>query len=98
MSGMPPPPPGSPPYQPGPRTDGAAIAALILAIASFVLCPVLPAVAALFVASAGRRNIAASGGTVQGLNLCQIATVTAWVNIALFVGGALLAAGVLMAS
>ncbi|HEY0399041.1 MAG TPA: hypothetical protein VGF00_11670 [Acidimicrobiia bacterium] len=96
MSGSPPP-PGSQPYQPVARTDGAAIAALVLAIASFVICPVIPAIVALVVASTARRNIAASGGAVQGLGLCQAATIVAWVNIGLFVGGALLAALVLLA-
>ena len=97
MSG-PPPPPGYGPYGPVARTDGGSIAALILAIASYVVCPVVPAVVALFVAAAARRNIAAAGGATQGQNLCLIATILSWVNIGLFVGVAVLATVVLLAA
>jgi hypothetical protein len=65
------------------RISGQAVTALVLAIASFVLLPLLPAIAALFVASSAKQTIVASGGAVQGGNLCTIATFTAWVNIGL---------------
>ena len=99
MSGLPPmpPPPGSLPYPPAGRTDGAAIAALVLAIASFVFCPVIPAIVALFVASTAKRNIAASGGAIGGYGLCQWAIGVAWVNIGLFVGAVVLGALLLVA-
>lgn len=63
------------------RTSGAAISALVLAVASFVVVPFVPAVAAILVAARARRTIAASGGAVRGLNLCAIARVVAWVNL-----------------
>jgi hypothetical protein len=98
MTGPPPPPPGSQPFPTGGRTDGAAIAALILAISSFVICPVIPAVVALVVTSTARKNIAASGGVLQGENLCQVATVVAWINIGLFVALVVVGALVLVAA
>lgn len=76
-------PPGYGPAGPVGRTDGGAIAALVLSIVSFVVCPIVPAIVALFVASSARKKIAASGGALQGENLCQIATILSWVNLAL---------------
>ena len=81
------PPPGySPPpgygygYAP-PSTDGNAIAALILAIASFLVCPVIPAIIALVLAGSAKRNILASGGAKQGLGMVTAAKIVAWANI-----------------
>jgi hypothetical protein len=93
--GYPPPPPGyvgAPGYgsypgsygYPGataPRTDGTAIAALVLAIVSFLLCPLIPAVVALALIPASRRNIAASGGAVEGASLLTAAKWIAWINV-----------------
>lgn len=97
--GQPPPPPPPPGYGPQPppqyygsyaqppKTDGSAIAALVLAIASFAVCPVIPAIVALFLASNAKKNIAASGGTVTGESLVQVATIVSWINIGLGVLG-----------
>lgn len=80
---------GAPPiYGPGygaPATDGTAIAALILAISSFVICPVIPAIIALVLAANAKRTIAASGGAKTGAGLITAARVISWVNIALAV-------------
>ncbi len=69
------------------ETDGSAIAALVLAIASFVVCPVIPAIVALFLASNAKKNIAASGGTLTGESLAQVATIVSWINVGLGVLG-----------
>jgi len=74
--------PGYPVYGP-PANEGNAIAALILSISSFVICPVIPAVIALILAGVAKRNIIASGGTKGGLGLVTAARVISWVNIAL---------------
>ena len=85
------PPPGYPPYQPYPhygpprQTEGLAIAALILAIASFVACPVIPAVVALILAAGAKRNIELSGGAKEGLGMVTAARVIAWINVGLAV-------------
>jgi hypothetical protein len=60
-----------------------AVAALILAIISFVFCPVIPAVIALVLASNAKKNIAASGGMLGGEGLVTAATVISWINIGL---------------
>ena len=80
-----PPYPPYPPYQYGPtrETEGLAIAALILAIASFVICPVIPSIVALILAASARRNIDESGGMKDGLGLVTAARIIAWVNLGL---------------
>lgn len=97
----PPPAPGAPGYGPPPghgpgygapqQTDAKAIVALVLAIGSFVVFPFLPAIAALFVAGAARRDIDAAGGRLTGSGLVTAAKVVAWVNIGLSVAGVLVA-------
>ena len=68
---------------PAPRTDGTATAALILAIASFVVCPVIPAVISLVLIPSSRRNIAASGGAVGGEGLLAAAKIVSLINLGL---------------
>ncbi|MDQ3147293.1 MAG: hypothetical protein M3R01_10265, partial [Actinomycetota bacterium] len=95
----PPPPPGwgpGPAYpQPGygyytpPQTDSSAIIALVLAIASFVICPLFPAIAALFVANSADDSIRASGGAKTGDGLVKGARIVSWINIGLTAAGIL---------
>jgi hypothetical protein len=68
-----------------PRTDTRAAVALVLAIVSFVLLPLVPAVVALVLAARSRRDIAASGGRLTGEGLAQAARVLAWINLVLCV-------------
>lgn len=89
------PPPGPSGYQQygypgyaGPRkTEGNAIAALVLAICSFIVCPLIPAVVALFLASAAKRNINASNGALDGESLVTAAKIISFINIGLCVLG-----------
>ena len=83
---------GQPPGWGGPgaagppsQTDGKAIAALALAISSFVIFPFIAAVIALFLAPAAKRDIAASGGRLGGDGLVTAAKIIAWINIAMCV-------------
>ena len=93
------PPPGPPGYQqygqPGyavPRkTEGNAIAALVLSICSFIVCPLIPAVVALFLASSAKRNIDASNGALDGESLVTAARIISWINIGLCLLGIVLA-------
>jgi hypothetical protein len=88
----PPPQPWGGPGPGGPtQTETKAVVALVLAIASWLLIPVVPAVAALFVGSAARRDIDASGGRLTGDGLVTAAKVVAWANIVLSVAGVVLA-------
>ena len=53
----------------GPQTSSNAIIALILAIVSWAVCPIIPAIVALVLASSAAKEIEASGGRVQGAGL-----------------------------
>jgi quinol-cytochrome oxidoreductase complex cytochrome b subunit len=82
--------PGYPPYPQygysAPKeNDGSAIAALIASILAWVFCPIVPAVVALFLASAADRSIAASGGRKSGTGMAKAARIISWANIAFFV-------------
>jgi hypothetical protein len=76
------PPPGAP-YPAPPQTDGDAVGALVLAVASFVVCPVVAAIVALVLARQSQRKIAASGGRLTGEGVNQAARIIAWTHIGL---------------
>lgn len=65
-------------------TPGKATAALVLAIVSYFTCPVVLAIVALVLASSASREIAASGGRLEGESTLKTARIVAWVNIVLF--------------
>lgn len=79
----PPPVPGAPypGWQPAPQTDGKAIAVLVLAICSWVVFPVIPAIVALALAPGASRDIAASGGRLTGEGLIRAGRIVAWINL-----------------
>lgn len=89
---MPPAPP--PTYGPTPQTSNSAVAALVLAIVSWVLCPVIPAIIALVFANKAEREIAISNGWVTGGGLVTASKIVAWINIGLY--AALIAIGILV--
>jgi hypothetical protein len=74
--------PGANPYAP-PRTEGTAIAALILSIVSWVFCPLIAAVVALVLAHVAGNKIDASGGRLTGGGIVKAAQIIAWIHIAL---------------
>lgn len=81
------------------RTDGTAVAALVLAIASFVVCPIVPAIIALALIPGSRRTIEVSGGAVTGLGLLKAAKIISWIEIGLCVlGGVLIIIGIASSS
>ena len=73
--------PGYPPYTAQPQTSSDAIIALILAVASWLVCPIVPAIVALVFAARADREIRASGGAIAGLGLSTAAKIVAWINI-----------------
>ncbi|MGE5763845.1 MAG: DUF4190 domain-containing protein [Mycobacterium leprae] len=76
--------PGYSGYGPAPRTTSAtAIVALVLAILSFPVCPVIFAIISLLLAKSADREIAESGGTKEGEGLVRAARIISWVNIGL---------------
>jgi hypothetical protein len=74
----------TPPAAPA-ETEGKAIAALVVAICSWVVLPFVAAIVALFLAGAAQRDIDASGGRLSGDGLVTAARVLSWLNIALCV-------------
>jgi hypothetical protein len=68
-----------------PQTDGGAIAALILAIVSFVFIPLIPAIIALVLANSSDRKIAESGGRLTGETLNRVARIVSWINIGIWI-------------
>lgn len=86
-------PPAQQPYgQPAPygqygppvqQTESRAIVALVLAICSFLVFPVVPAVVALVLARGAQDEIDASGGRLTGTGLVTAARVLSWINLGL---------------
>ena len=70
-------------YYGAPQTDGKAIGALVCAIASWVICPFIPAVVAVILAGQSARDIRNSGGRLTGEGMNTAARVIAWINIGL---------------
>lgn len=81
-----------------PRTSSNAVVAVVLAICSFLICPVVPAIVALFLASAAGKEIAASGGWVTGEGLVKGAKIASWINIGLWLALGLLGVLLVIAS
>ena len=81
-----PPAPGYPPpgYVPAVTTSTSAIVGLVLAVASWILCPIVLAIVALVLAKKSGDEIAASQGRVGGDGLNTATKVVAWVNIGLY--------------
>jgi hypothetical protein len=67
--------------QPTPTTEPLALAALVLAIASFVVLPVLPAVAALVVGLRANKRLNEVDDGVRGRGLLRAAMVIATLNL-----------------
>lgn len=65
----------------GAQTSSSAIVALVLAIASWAVCPFIFAIVALVFASKADREIQRSGGSLEGGGLSTAAKIVAWINI-----------------
>ncbi len=83
----PPPAPGYGPLPPAPRTSSNAAVALVLAVLSWLACPVVLAIAALVMARSAEREIAASNGWVGGSGLVTATRWVAWINIVAVASG-----------
>lgn len=83
--------PGTPAYAGAPRTNGMAIASMVLGI---VWIYGIGAILALIFGYKARREIDASGGTQTGRGMATAGIVLGWIGIAgvlLMIGGAFLA-------
>jgi hypothetical protein len=65
----------------GPTTSTNAIIGLVLAIVSWVICPIIAAVVALVLARSSDKEIKASQGRVDGAGLNTATRIIAWLNI-----------------
>lgn len=83
-----------PAFGPTPQTSNSAVAALVLSIVSWVICPIIPAIIALVFANKADKEIAASNGWVTGGGLVTASKIVSWINIGLY--AALIAIGVLV--
>lgn len=72
--------PGTPPQ----GTSSNAIIALVLAIGSWFICPIILAIVALVFANMADKELAASGGQPQGKGLVTAAKIVSWINIGLW--------------
>lgn len=66
---------------PGPTTSTNAVIGLVLAIVSWVVCPIIAAVVALVLARNSDKEIKASNGRVGGSGLNTATRIIAWLNI-----------------
>jgi len=75
-----------------PPTSTNAIVGLVLAILSWMLCPLIAAIVALLLARSSDKEIKASGGTLSGAGINTATRIIAWINIAAsIIGGIVLA-------
>lgn len=65
----------------GPTTSTNAVIGLILAIVSWVICPIIAAIVALVLARSSDKEIKASQGRVDGAGLNTATRIIAWLNI-----------------
>ena len=68
----------------GPPTSSNAIIALILAVVSWAVCPVVPAIIALVFAAKADREISTANGAIAGQGLSTAAKIVSWINIGLW--------------
>ncbi len=78
------PPPG---WSSGTRRPGEAVAALVLAILSFVVLPLILSIVALILAGVARNRIYQSSGTLHGLGMVRAAQIVAIINVVFAVFG-----------
>lgn len=79
------------------RTDGTAIASLILGIAGLVACPLIPSILAVIFAQQSRQKIAADPA-LEGAGLAKAGLILGWIGIGvslLLIAGAV--AGIILA-
>lgn len=79
-----------------PTVSNRALAVIILAVTSYLLCPVIPAIAALVMAGGADREIEESRGQLTGSSLVTGGRILAWINIALVVIGGAVIFGLLL--
>jgi len=80
---MPASPPAYPQYHAPLPTDGMAVAALVLGVASFFICPLVGAVLAVIFGYMARSNIHNSNGTLGGEGLATAGIILGFIHLGL---------------
>ena len=70
------------------RTDGQAVAALVLGILGFVGCPIIPSIIAIVLGTQSRKKIQADP-TLEGEGMAKAGVILGWVGIGLTAAGLL---------
>jgi hypothetical protein len=77
------PPPGTQAYQGAyPKTNGYALASLILGIAGFIVLPLLGAILALVFGYIAKGQIDRSGGAEEGRGMAVAGIILGWIGVA----------------
>jgi hypothetical protein len=71
------------PYGPPTRESGSAIAALILGICGFLVCPFVCSIAAIVCAQRAFTEIDNSGGRITGRGMAQAGHILGWIGAGL---------------
>jgi len=77
------------------QTSTSAIVGFVLSIASWVICPVIPAIVALVLANKAEREVAASGERLTDSGLVLPTKIIAWINIGVL-GAVIVVGGILV--
>ncbi len=64
------------------RTDGQAIASLILGIVGLIMCPLIPSIIAVIVGNQAKTRLAMDP-SLQGEELARVGVILGWIGIAL---------------
>lgn len=70
----------------GRRTEGTAVASLVLGIAGFVVCPLIPSILAVVFGNQAQRKIS-DDPSLEGEGMAKAGVILGWIGIGLFVVG-----------
>jgi hypothetical protein len=68
------------------RTDGQAIAALVLGIAGLLMCPVIPSIIAIVIGNQAKQRLRYDP-TLQGEELANVGVILGWIGFGLGIVG-----------
>jgi hypothetical protein len=74
------------------RTDGQAVASLVLGIVGLIMCPLIPSIIAVILGNQSKQRLA-DDPMLQGEELARVGVILGWVGIA--IGGIGLVIGIL---
>ncbi len=70
------------------RTEGTAVASLVLGIAGFIICPLIPSILAIVFGNQAQRKIA-QDPSLEGEGMAKAGVILGWIGVALVVVGIL---------